>query len=73
MRPKCPTCGMDGDSYVGTSRGAVYHYLERALWVLHQLRHAAEKDGQGELPKFLSGVIRDLEDLVRRMFDDGRH
>lgn len=73
MRQKCPMCGEDGDNFPGRPKAAVYHFLHRAIWQLHRLRQSAEKDGQGELAKYVSSIIRGLEDLVSRMFDDGRH
>lgn len=72
-RPMCPVCGEEGDSFHGTARGAVYHFMHRTVWQLHELRRAAEHDGQGELAAYVSGRIRELEDLVRRLFEDRRH
>lgn len=73
MRPACPTCGGEGDSYVGTARGAQLHYFRRVIWGLHQMRVAADRDGVGQLSQYASAIIRDLEDVFERLFEDRTH
>ena len=70
---KCPTCGGDGDQYMGTARGAVRHFMHRAIWQLHKLRQAADAMGAKEMSSYVSAKLKELEDTYERTFEDRRH
>lgn len=60
----CPTCGGHGESYRGTPKAEVRHFIALVIWGMHRARQAMDALGRRDRANLAGALIREIEELA---------
>lgn len=66
----CPVCGESGDEYRGTPKAEQRHFFARAVWSLHRVRQALERESRVGMASRISSAIYFLEAVGEELLGD---